>query len=66
MPTQLTTDAELPVEEILEAIRTTEPLPKSHGGREPAAKLPTPLWSAEMAYVKKGAQPAPLLRACWQ
>ena len=61
LPAQLTADAELLVEEILEAIRTTETLPTRHGGREPPLEPPTPLRSAEMAYLKKGGQLLPLV-----
>jgi len=61
LPAQLTSDAELPVTEILDAIRTAEPLPTRHGTAPPPTQPPTPLRTATMVYVKKGGQLAPLV-----
>jgi len=60
-PAQLTTDAELPVTEILDAIRTAEPLPTRHAAALAPTQPPTPLRTATMVYVKKGGQLPPLV-----
>ena len=58
---QLTSDAELPVTEILDAIRTKEPPPTRHRTAPPPTQPPNPLRTATMVYVKKGGQLPPLV-----
>ena len=60
-PAQLTTDAELPVTEILDAIRTAEPLPTRHAAALAPTQPPTPLRTATMVYIKRGGQLPPLV-----
>ena len=61
LPAQLTFDAELPVTEILDAIRTAEPLPTRHAAALAPTQPPTPLRTATMVYIKRGGQLPPLV-----
>jgi len=58
---QLTSVPEPPVTEILDAIRTAEPLPTRHAAALAPMQPPTPLRTATMVYVKKGGQLPPLV-----
>jgi hypothetical protein len=60
LPAQLTADQELPVDDILRSLRTAEPIPTRHREQEAPTAPPKQLAGAELVYVRKGGQLAPL------
>jgi cleavage and polyadenylation specificity factor subunit 1 len=60
LPAQLAASQELPVEDILHALRSADPIPTRHGQKEAPTEPPSQLVDAEMVYVRKGGQLPPL------
>jgi cleavage and polyadenylation specificity factor subunit 1 len=60
LPAQLAASEEQPVDDILRALRTTEPIPTRHGQKQPPTEPPQQLQGAELVYVRKGGQLPPL------
>jgi transposase InsO family protein len=60
LPAQLAASEEQPVDDILRALRTTDPIPTRHGQNQPPTEPPQQLQGAELVYVRKGGQLPPL------
>jgi len=60
LPGQLTAEEELPVADILESIRTAEPIPTRHSNWVPPTEPPRHLRQATMVYIRRGGQLPPL------
>ena len=60
LPGQLTAAEELPIADILEAIRTANPIPTRHGNITPPSEPPQQLRQATMVYIRRGRQLPPL------
>ena len=60
LPAQLAASQELPVDDILHALHTAEPIPTRHRHKEAPTGPPSQLAEAEMVYVRKGGQLPPL------
>ena len=56
LPVQLVAGSKPPVEEILQNLTPTAPLPTRHGQREAPTEPPAALASADLVYVQKGGQ----------
>ena len=61
LPGQLTAKEELPIADIMESIRTAEPIPTRHGSSTPPTEPPKHLRNATMVYIKRGDQLPPLM-----
>ena len=60
LPGQLTAEEELPIANILESIRTADPIPTKHGANTPPTESPQQLRQATMVYIRRGGQLPPI------
>jgi hypothetical protein len=60
LPAQLAASEERPVEDILRALNSAEPIPTRHRDSTAPTELPSLLANADMVYLRKGGQLPPL------
>ena len=60
LPAQLAASEERPVEDILRALNSAEPIPTRHRDSPAPTGLPSLLANADMVYLRKGGQLPPL------